>query len=71
MLCIVQCNECAALSFPREGECNRAIELSVLGMPRKVHCTVKTVIYNVHAYRERERVRAYSSAARISIQHNS
>ena len=50
-------NECAALSFPREGECNRAIELSVLGMPRReklVHCTVKTVIYNVHTYRERE-----------------
>ena len=48
---------CVAASLPREGECIRAIESSVSGMPgrgKRVNSIAKTIICNVYKYFERE-----------------
>ena len=51
------CSRELAASLPQGGECIRAIESSVSGMPGRgkgVNSTAKTIIYNVCKYFERE-----------------
>ena len=49
---------CVGANFPREGECIRAIESPVSGMPsrgKRVNSSAKTIFYNVYILRERAR----------------